>query len=306
MPDRARAQRLEGLVGNNATLPSGTLVKALRLPEAVFAQLQGAVTTYIWHTLTLAYPKHVFAPHESLLMDHAAAILDLPNRTPNGVLLPRVETFLSFNLIHQALARMFESMNLFPALASLQRACNVRILSGAPDALAEKRPLASSKLHTDIWAGEPMSSILFNILVLGEPEAVDLEFFEPDSFPEQLLKPLADYDLGKEMANRSTKCPIKPELGIVLVSDALSLHQTVKRRPGYRVSVDFRGLPRTLLAGETNDSSASRADYIDVELWRRSGATTILTSAAPLDSFSLLQRGETIPHPEPFSLSSLD
>ena len=301
-----RMRRLEQLVGNNVVLPSGLLVKAVRLPEPIFAQLRGAVTTYIWHSLTQAYSQQAFMPNDGLLTRHATAILDLPNRTPNGVLLPRVETFLSFNLIHQALVRMFETMGFFPQLASLQRACNVRILSGAPDAHTEKRPFASSKLHTDIWAGEPLGSLLFNILVLGEPDAVDLEFFEPDSFPERLLKPLEDYDLGKEMAGLAKRCPIKSELGIVLVSDSLSLHQTVKRRRGYRVSIDFRAIPLTLLAGETSAASHSRAGYIDAEDWRRGGVTTILTSGEPLDSFYRRERGETIERVKAFPSSSVD
>lgn len=305
--DRAgRARRLDKLVGNNGLLPSGALVKALRLPEPVFAQLRGAVTAYLWHSLAQGYPQQAFAPNDALLDRHAAAILGLPNRTPNGVLLPRFETFLSFNLIHQALARMFEAMGFFPALAKLQRACNVRIVSGAADAQAEKRPYASSKLHTDVWAGEPLGSLLFNILLLGEPDAVDLDFFEPESFPERLLKPIEDYDLGKEMAQRAPRAPIRSELGIVLISDSLSLHQTIKRRPGYRVSIDFRAIPRTLLAGETDDSSHSRAGYIDADQWRRGGATTILTSGEPLDGFYRRQRGETIERVERFPTSSID
>jgi|SRR5579875_1858702 len=306
MDREARGERLERLVSNSASAAGNALVKALRPSSAVFDQLRGAVTAYIWHTLTQAYPGQRFAPDDGLLSRHSAAIMALPNRTPNGVLLPRSETFLSFNLVHQALARTFGELGIYPGLSRIQRSCNVRILSGTPNAEAEARPLASSKLHTDIWAGEPLGSVLFNILVLGEPDAVDLEFFEPDSFPESLLKPIEDYELGKEMANRSTKCPLKCELGVVYISDSLSLHKTVKRRPGYRVSIDLRAIPSTLLPGESSDSSSSRAEYVDTETWRRIGTTIILTSADPLDSFHRRQRGENIAREASFSLTNLD
>jgi hypothetical protein len=300
-----RAQRLDRVVAHAPVSGKSRLVKAIGLPRSLFDQLSGAVSTYIWHSLVQAFPQDAFLLGTDLLAKYGPRILALPNRTPNGVLLPRAETFLSFNLIQQGLVRLFDTLGMMNAFSSVQRACNVRVLAGTSDAIAESRPLSSSKLHTDVWAGEPLSTILFNIILLGEPDAVDLEFFEPRSFPENLLRPLADYDQGREIAALSSKCALRAEIGTLFVSDALSLHQTVKRRPGLRVSIDFRAIARELVAGESSGGSTSRADYVPVEAWQQDGTTTILTSAAPMDAFQRQQRGEKIASAT-FSLAPLD
>jgi hypothetical protein len=181
----------------------------------------------------------------------------------------------------------------------------VRVISGESDPGAEGRSYASSKMHTDLWNGEPISSILFNIPVLGDPKAVDLRFFEPREFPVALRGPLRDYSLGVPVTTTAAEYPAAFELGRIYISDALSLHQTVKRGPGLRVSVDFRAIVRDLLPGETADPGASRAVYVSPERWRAAGRSVILGSGEPLDAFQRRCAGESVPR-EALSILDID
>lgn len=275
------------------------------MSETAFARLEGAVVVYLWHSLSCGFPDRVFALDRFALANYASEIQALPNRTPNGVLLPRRDTYLSFNLIHQALAAAFDDLGLLQRFSALQLPCNVRIVSGAPDRSAEQRPYSSTKIHTDVWNGEPISSILFNIPVLGDLRAVDLQFYEPREFPENLRGPLSDYKLGDNVTASGRAYPISLDFRQIYVSDSLSLHRTIKRRPALRLSLDMRGIARELLPGEGADWRSSKAVYVPPNEWRVAGTTTVLGSGQPLDAFQRRQNGEVVT-PDALSIVILD
>ncbi|HWE72303.1 MAG TPA: hypothetical protein VG328_04025 [Stellaceae bacterium] len=281
------------------------LLKVVRMPEEIFARLEGTALIYIWHSLCRAHPHRHFTLSPNVLREHVDEILTLPNRTPNGVLLPRRDTFHAFNMIHQALTNVLDAAGMLKSFASLQIPCNVRIVSGAPDPEADARSYASAKMHTDVWNGEPVSSILFNIPVLGDPKAVDLRFYEPRSFPEELRVGLRDYELGRGVTDSAVEYPAKFEMGHIYVSDALSLHRTLRVQPTLRVSLDFRAISRELLAGESADHSTSRAVYVAPEAWQAAGLTTILASGDPLDAFQRRAKGEAVAR-EALSVVAID
>lgn len=289
-----RARRLGRIVAKAELAADFPLVKAVRLPASAVAALEGSVTAYLWHSLIRAFPASGFVLGPGLITDYASDLMALPNRTPNGVVLPRRDTFSSYNVVHQALVGAMEATNLLPCFSLLQVPCNVRVLSGAPDPETEGRSYSSAKMHTDVWNGEPLSSILFNIPVLGDTRAVDLRFYEPRYFPESLRIRLSDYVLGSEVARSVSEYPMSFDLGRAYVSDSISLHKTVKAKSMLRVSLDFRSIPVELLPGETPDHHDSRAVYAKPDVWRAGGTTIVLGSGEPLDAFPRRLHGEVV------------
>lgn len=300
-----RAKRLERIVEQADVADDYPLLKVVRIAPPAFTRLGAAVAAYVWHSLSRAYPDRSFELGNNLLAEHANEIRALPNRTPNGVLLPRRDTFQSFNLIHQALADVIEGAGLLGAFSFIQIPCNVRIVNGAPDPVADARSYASSKMHTDVWNGEPLSSILFNIPVLGDPKAVDLRFYEPRTFPIEMRRLLDDYTLGKTVTETAAEYPAKFEMGNMYISDALSLHKTLRVQATLRVSLDFRTIARELVADESDDYSQSRAVYVRPDAWRAGGSTTILASGEPINAFQRRQAGQRIVR-DTFSILDID
>jgi hypothetical protein len=290
----ARGERLARIVGEAKLAASFPLLQVVRMSDAQFARLEAAALAYLWHSLSAAFPERSFGLDRRLLVEYRDALLDLPNRTPNGVILPRRETFLSFNMIHQVLANVIQGAGMLSAFSHLQIPCNVRLVEGTPDRDTDSRSYSSTKIHTDVWNGEPISSILFNIPVLGDPAAVDLRFYEPRNFPSELRVALSDYKLGEPVASSVEEYPVAFQMKHLYISDALSLHQTVKRRPALRLSLDFRAIAREMLPGESADCSASRATYITPDAWSACGLTTILGSGEPLDGFHRRRAGEAV------------
>ena len=289
-----RGERLKRIAGNLPLADQSRLVKAVSLPANCLNRLQTAAATYVWHSLSQAYPDHSFDLSTQVLEAYETAVLALPNKTPNGLLLPRRETFLSFNLVQQALAATMVSLKLDRSFEAFQSPCNVRIVSGAADAKADSRPYASSKIHTDVWYGEPLCSILFNLPLLGNSGAVAMEFFEPESFPPEFQKSLSDYENGRKIAESAERLPMQFDIGTLYVSDSLSLHQTVRRATGIRLSLDWRAIPRERLSSEADEKIRSRATYVDTERFLAGGSTLVFADGDPLDAFIRRARGEDV------------
>ncbi|MBY0508691.1 MAG: hypothetical protein K2P94_00935 [Rhodospirillaceae bacterium] len=287
-----RGQRLNSISAASDVAAAFPLLKVLRPSRETYARLRNAVTTYIWHTLSQAFPNKTFDLTSAVLEEFRAFIAALPNRTPNGVLLPRRQTHLSFNLVHQALADMFAQLGLLQHFSSIQAPVNIRAVTGTPEPVADTRPYSSSKIHTDVWNGEPLASILFNIPILGDVDAVALQFFEPAHFPESLRKPLNDYRLGDDVVRGAAAYQTSFEMNRIYMSDGLSLHQTLKRREGLRLSIDFRAIPGILLPGETAETSYSKAKYVATDAWRLLADTVIMVSDKPMDAFQRAMSGE--------------
>jgi hypothetical protein len=289
-----RGERLSRIAGSAPQAHSARLVKGIRLPDPMFDRLQTAAAIYVWHSLSQGNPDRSFILSASVLEDYSADVLALPNRTPNGLLLPRRETFLSFNLVQQALTAAFAGLGIDAPFEAFQSPCNVRIVAGAANPEADSRPYAASKIHTDVWYGEPLRSILFNLPLLGDPAAVAMDFLEPDEFPVALQRVLADYNDGRELSERAARLPMSFELGVLYMSDSLSLHQTMRRGPGIRLSLDWRAIPRERLAGEADEQIRSRATYVPTETWRRGGSTLVFADGDPIDGFQRRARGEAV------------
>jgi hypothetical protein len=291
---RDRSRRLARIVRGTQLRDDTPLVKVVQLSPAMLSRLKGAAAAYVWHTLSHAYPGREFVLSPDVLEAYADDVVALPNRTPNGVLLPRRETFLAFNLVQQAMVQTLVALGVVPRFSACQMPCNVRIVSGVRDAAAEHRPYASSKVHADLWYGEPLAAILMNVPLLGDPASVGMDFLAVETFPASLMRVLADYEEGRSLAESARRLPIDFAPGGLYVSDALALHQTTKRGPGIRLSLDFRCIARERLAGE-DDGTALHERYVDVATWERGGSTLVLGDGDPIDAFQRRTRGEAAP-----------
>lgn len=276
------------------------LVKGLELSPVDFAKLQGAASAYVWQSLCAAFPDKIFSLSTEILTEAQSFVTRLPNRTPNGVVLPKAETFVSYNLVQHALVETLRREGLIAPFSHFQVPCNVRIVDSDSAPAVAARAYASSKVHTDVWNGEPHHSILFNLPLLGDPQSVGMAFYEPSQFPLELAHRLDDYDLGQPVIDGATACDMPFASGDMYVSDSFSLHQTVRRGQGIRLSLDFRALARDVLVDEDTDLGESHADYLPAAQWQAAGSEGVLYSDEPMDSFFRRQRGEIV---EPRSIT---
>lgn len=280
------------------------LLKVLRLPPAALALLQDAARQYLWENLVAWHGHGAVSYGPTILEDHAEQILALPNRTPNGLIQPKRPAMASFNMLHRVLAAALRQIGLTPQFSAIQLPVNVRVVGGAAQPGADKRPYSSAKIHTDAWNSEPLSALLFNIPLLGDPAQVGIRYYAFRDPQLHMFGPLDDYSDMPLVENDLIPYEAPFELGMLYLSDQTSLHQTVRKdESAIRLSLDFRGVVRELITHESYDVSQSGAHYSAVDVWDQVGCETALTSDQPIDAFQRRQRGEALQEPAAASLN---
>jgi hypothetical protein len=273
-----RKQRFAGLVDRVPHAFARDLFVDHPIDRRAFEALQSQVCMYI--SACLKTNGSLLSAEEvtQRLSDPAT---DLPNKTPNGLLMPKAEVSLEFTMLHKCLAGIVSRLGLDAVADSWSLPINVRVVLGQASAQTTSRPYAASKIHSDVWAGEPADTVVINIPVLGDIERTSLEWFEPPAeLGESHLKVLKDFADGESVARQSARIDVKPELGHVYFSDCALLHRTARMNGSCRVSLDMR---IRLTAGaayrahiEALCGNSRLGNYVPYEQWRSIGDTTVL------------------------------
>ncbi len=288
-----RSQRLHDFVQICDPVDDFPLLCGFRIDNHLFHALELAVSGYLLASLreTCGAIDIPYVQENSIAGYPGEALLRLPNRTPNGVVLPQRENALWFNLIHSAVVDILESFRAGLRTSFVHMPLIVRLVDGTPDQAVDGRPYATAKLHLDAWNGEPPSVFSMFLPVLGDVICTGVEFFET---PRQHLSPLvrqfADYEHGAVQIDKSliTQYEVTWNTGMLYVVDPLLLHKTMKKGGGIRVSVDFRLMPAQFLPSDIPVSGSEgvsnwKRNFISWDKWRKIGKTAL---AAPRGTFA--------------------
>lgn len=164
----------------------------------------------------------------------------IPNLRADGMLVPKREQVVEFNLLHKAVASAFRELGIEESVDMIDLPINVRVVYGKPGA---RRNLAfsSSKLHSDVWAGVPVNAVVVVMPVLGAIEDITIILGElPREQELEAMRAMDDYLDGKRY---EITTPYEGALqhGHAYLADVRALHQTVRyKAEGVRVSIDFR------------------------------------------------------------------
>ena len=149
------------------------LLKATRLDSASLDKLRDMVNLYLLTSLEAFYKSHSFNMHDNLFDNCMKEILGLPNITPNGLILPKQQTFIAYNQIHSAIVDIINVLNLETHIKAVHAPVNVRLVNGTPNStlLAVHILNTSSVLYATLvkipfgeFGQEFFSEILFNVL----------------------------------------------------------------------------------------------------------------------------------------------
>ena len=205
----------------------------------------------------------------------------LANRTPNGLLVAKKEFQSEFNDVHKAAASWLRSLDIPHLVDGVFCPISVRVVAGNADAELNSRPYSSSKLHVDLWSGDPADTIDVIIPVMGDIERTTVEFHHPpDDFEEKYLRVVDDYDEVKHLAGQCIKYPINPSFGFAYFLDQIVLHKTVRNNGGVRVSISFAirrpSSHSNRMAIEALCETGRLAHYIDRDEWLGFGTKKFL------------------------------
>jgi hypothetical protein len=208
------------------------------LPPDRFQKIRCAAAGYV--SACLGSKKVILEDAELIdaLLKRRAA---MPNITPNGLVVPKREFVLEFNAFHKAVAAAFNDLGLEDLIEAIHIPISLRVAEGRKDEERDARPYATNKMHSDVWAGEPLDAVVVHLPLFGDAENIGVQFAEMQAEKEQeFMRVLKDYSEGSELWDHLKLYDCVMKLGNIYFADARLLHATLRRKPGLRVSIDFR------------------------------------------------------------------
>lgn len=248
-----RVSRLHEIIKCLPVTKSFPLLVQVRLDANLYSRLAFYIRHYILSSLNaIGADVNFSCIAENILDVYYQSIMSLPNITPNGSIIPKKEIAFEFNMAHRSISRIFESLNIDQYVESIHLPAGIRIVDGKGNKVIDSRPYSSTKLHTDLWSGDPLRSIVVFIPVLGDAGNTSLDFYEPqEADMKELMCILPDYNEGAKMMQNAKKYSCEFVKGFAYIGDSLILHRTVKRGGGLRVSVNFRFFPKSTVVSDT-------------------------------------------------------
>ena len=199
------------------------LTACASIPPEMFIGLQSAVGAYVGWPWTFGVRRGV------------------KNITPNGMVVPKRNKVLEYNLVVRRVAEIINTFNIGGLIDSWHVPLNIRVKYGLADAANLERDHPTEHAHSDSWAGESAESVTVHIPVFGDTERNYVQiFYPPDEFEEAWLGPRATYLSGaQDIAYRYRKIDYVSPLGSLMLMDFATLHAST-RLPGAgtRLSID--------------------------------------------------------------------
>jgi hypothetical protein len=273
-----RVERFNLITEVAETTEDHGLLKTFPLSDYNRERLIFALNYYLYINLVKWHANKIFDFSLDMLKKYPEEILALPNITPNGLILPKVENCIAYNFLHAEFAHAFSQIRINEAIDTIQFPINIRIIQGKPNPIVDQRPLSSTKPHTDIWAGDPACAMLVFLSLLGDPTRAGLDFMFTSQFPKKFAGPLKDYESGQEVVAMTERLPTQLINGKWFIIDSYLLHQTIKNGEGLRISIDIRFMPKKIISSDTLGSDERLRFFATYDKWSQVGSSYWVTT----------------------------
>lgn len=285
-----RFDRLKNLVNGGSGLKD--LVWEYELDMKDFHRLQQTAKEFIKDCIFEYHDQHEVAEDyfttESFFMDNESIIKTLPNITPNGLVMPKKEILCSYNKILRAASKIVQSMGLHETCSRIHFPVNIRLRWSGTSEKTLNRPYSSTKWHSDIWAGESAGNVMVHIPIFGDFESNGVSIAEtPEEFYPNYVKPLDDYDEGKEITRNLKPINFRMMTTHAYLLDSFTMHRTNhSNNGGIRGILSFPVVPRHRLPSDIYSNKVRDEDnYLSSKHWIKFGEELFLTSEEKLEPY---------------------
>ena len=191
------------------------------------------VNEYVLDSIKAFYGKKL-KYSSSVIHKYKKYILNLPNITPNGVMVPKKENFKSYFKIQNLVFNLITKYCINKISDKIEF-CEVRLMRSNKYNYNAKRSYASSKIHSDTWSGNPCDSKIA-IFIDGDKKNT-INFYKPKKINKSFFYKKKNYDTAinkygyKKLKSFNHKC--------LTIFDQACLHKTMNKDRGLRLSLDF-------------------------------------------------------------------
>ena len=287
---RNRHERLLSLC-NTDVVDTENMLCSYKIKLAILGKLQSSVKNYIIDCLSEFFPKRYFMQNgyiEDVVEHHSSSIKELPNITPNGLVLPKLDVLWSYNNMLKAVVALVKSLGLHESCESANMPINVRLKWGMPPLEIRERPYASVKWHSDIWAGACAQSVMLHIPLFGDFVNNGINFAEtPSEFYPDYTRALTNFDDGQPaVENRREYNNLVMEVGKAYLVDSFLLHRTAWGNPSFRGIVSFPLKPHKKLDSDIYINDARTDNLVPMKEWVGFGKESVVTTLKPLEKYT--------------------
>lgn len=222
---------------------SHDLLVELQLGDQTFEEMRTAAARYMAACLGRPELAESINDLETVLERNVDR---LANRTPNGIVVPKLEFQDEFNECHRVMADWLRDLRKDELILSAFCPITVRVVKGQSDPAAHLRPYTATKIHVDLWNGEPTDFVAIFVPVFGDIARTTIQFFDPPSgFESTYLRVLDNYEEAAGDASGYSLLPLELKKGCAYFVDAIVPHRTFQRGGTARATVEFRVRRRT-------------------------------------------------------------
>jgi hypothetical protein len=204
---------------------------------------------------------------------------EIPNITPNGMLVPKRHTILEFNGLARALADVVAGLGIDDLVDAWHVPMNLRIKFDAVDDGNRGRPHQTELPHSDAWVGTASDSVLTHVPLFGDLERNHLAFYEPPAdFAESWLTPLPTFSEGQGYTARYRSLGPVARGGQLALADFAVIHESARLpHAGPRISIDtgFR-LRRAPILDQAEMRASRGREYAAPDVLRTLGERWLL------------------------------
>ena len=254
------------------------------LPENIAVNLVAAGKLVVYDCLISFYKDDTFdldMPIEAFFEAYKEKIMGLPNITPNGLLLPKIEILNSINFLNKAVFALMEFLQL-KGQCDIACPVNLRLNFGvdrSPEASA--RPKSSTFWHTDIWAGQNANELMVHTPIFGDFKKNGIAAaLPPAEFFPDFVKTLPSYEDGLPVTASLDAAAHQPamKVGRSYIFDSFLLHKTVTEGDGMRGIISFPIKLKRKVKSDIYINPLRDAEYQSYAAWKKMGTESMLIS----------------------------
>lgn len=262
------------------------------LQPELFQQIKVAAAGYISACLN----SPIILSEAEMLERLLEARNNLPNYTGTGLLMPKKEHTLAFNVFQKSVAEAFYQLGANDLIDAVDLPVNLRMVYGKTSPEKMALPFASSKCHSDVWAGVHADATVVVLPLFGDIDHITIEAGEmPREMELSAMRVMSDFAEGQDVPMVVSYTDAKLRHGTMYFNDARGLHQTVRRKTeGLRISVDFRfrrkfnAAYRAMVASTVGGVEADMS--VPYEEWLKVGKETLIVFDETVEQFKQNQR----------------
>ena len=218
---------------------SSEIVPSYKLSNEDYSTLQEVTKDYLLKSLNLSY-KQKFTWEDNFLEKNSNLIMNLPNKSPNGIIKPKNELIQEYNNVQKALNDVMVKLKIFSHFTKFIP-INIRFKPSMELEEIKSRPYFTGKLHSDAWVGHKGDCQVL-IGVLGDINNNTVEFNEPLNVHDNYLSTAKSFDEGNMRYEGSKKIGLLKEQTLAIMDHAC-LHRTfIKVNSKPRLSIDMASM----------------------------------------------------------------